>query len=83
MAFGLLAIVAAAYGGPAELVDHSTGIRVAFIDEASLTEELKNAIFHVCLLSRHSTGTWLDRAEICQRETDLGCCFRATIHKWD
>jgi hypothetical protein len=45
---GLLAIVAD-YGGPAELVDHSTGIRVAFIDEASLIEQCN---FDVCSLSK-------------------------------
>lgn len=43
MAMGLPAIVAD-YGGPAELVDHSRGIRVAFHDEASLIDGLRTAI---------------------------------------
>jgi hypothetical protein len=82
MALGHPGIVAD-YGGPTELVDRSTGIRVAFIDEASLIEGLTGAILDVWLLFSNSTGTRLGRAEICQRETGLGCCFRATTHKWD
>ena len=65
MALGHPGIVAD-YGGPAELVDRSTGIRVAFIDEASLFEGLTGAIFDVRLLSRNSTGARLGRAEIGQ-----------------
>jgi glycosyltransferase involved in cell wall biosynthesis len=43
MALGMPPIVAD-YGGPAELVNNSTGIRVAFTDDASLIAGLKDAI---------------------------------------
>jgi glycosyltransferase involved in cell wall biosynthesis len=43
MALGVTAVVAD-YGGPAELVDDTTGIRVAFSDKASLIEGLGLAI---------------------------------------
>ena len=43
LAMGLPTIVAD-YGGPAELVDHSRGIRVPFTNEASLLKGLKLAI---------------------------------------
>jgi glycosyltransferase involved in cell wall biosynthesis len=43
MALGIPPIVAD-YGGPAELVDDSRGIRVAFTDETSLVEGLRTAI---------------------------------------
>jgi glycosyltransferase involved in cell wall biosynthesis len=43
MALGLPPIVAN-YGGPAELVNDSTGVRVAFSDKDSLTEGLRVAI---------------------------------------
>jgi glycosyltransferase involved in cell wall biosynthesis len=43
MALGVTPIVAD-YGGPAELVDHATGIRVPFCDKASLVDGLRQAI---------------------------------------
>jgi glycosyltransferase involved in cell wall biosynthesis len=43
MALGLTPIVAD-YGGPSELVDDTTGIRVPFTDKASLVEGTKRAI---------------------------------------
>jgi glycosyltransferase involved in cell wall biosynthesis len=43
MALGIAPIVAD-YGGPAELVDENTGIRVPFHDKQSLTDNLKQAI---------------------------------------
>jgi glycosyltransferase involved in cell wall biosynthesis len=43
MALGLPPIVAD-YGGPAELVNNSTGVRVPFVDEDSLVAGLKDAI---------------------------------------
>ena len=43
MALGLTPIVAD-YGGPSELVDESTGIRVPFTDKASLVAGMKRAI---------------------------------------
>lgn len=46
MALGVTPIVAD-YGGPAELVDSNTGIRVPFHDKASLVEGLRQAIDEV------------------------------------
>jgi glycosyltransferase involved in cell wall biosynthesis len=57
MALGLPPIVAD-YGGPAELVNNSTGIRVAFVDETSLIAGLRDAIstFVRCPEALHVMG---------------------------
>jgi glycosyltransferase involved in cell wall biosynthesis len=46
MALGVAPIVAD-YGGPSELVDDNTGIRVRFHDKQSLVEGLRHAIGNV------------------------------------
>ena len=43
MALGVAPIVAS-YGGPSELVDDTTGIRVSFSDKQSLVEGMRRAI---------------------------------------
>lgn len=71
MAMGVPAIVAD-YGGPAELVDPSRGIRVAFHDEASLIDGLKTAIF----------GLVHDRAQT-RRLGEAGRAFVESHLTWD
>lgn len=71
LAMGLPVIVAD-YGGPAELIDASRGIRVAFTDEASLLRGLQSAI-----------DTWVDDPA---QLPSLGTAGRAFVERnltWD
>ena len=57
MALGLTPIVAN-YGGPSELVDDASGIRVSFTDKASLVEGMRRAIGYLFI----RPGNWTNLA---------------------
>lgn len=67
MALGLTAVVAD-YGGPGELVDDASGIRVAFRDEESLVKGFRDAIGEFIRMPRR-----IDQLGAAARERVLNC----------